>query len=87
MKIRLAKYLVLFLLTLLVNGIRAVEIKGTINLGSDWHPEVFLASINNPEDLFVSSPDFLLTSAPINADGTFEIKAMEIPKEPRFYRL
>ena len=87
MKTRSAKYAFLFLFVFFVNLSNAADIKGKINLDSDWHPEVFLASIDNPEDLFVSSPDFLLTSAPINADGTFEITGMEIPKEPRFYRL
>ena len=87
MKSRSAKFTFLFILVFLANLSNAADIKGRINLDSDWHPEVFLASINNPEDLFVSSPDFLLTSAPINPDGTFEISNLEIPAEFRFYRL
>ena len=65
----------------------AFKLKGNIKLGDGWHPEVYLASINNPEDLFVSSPDFLLASALVDADGSFEISHIELPNEQRFYRL
>ena len=85
MKLRL--FLYIFFLVQIAGRAPAVELSGKIKINNDWHPEVFLASINNPEDLFVASPDFLLASALLNADGTFVFNNLELPDDPRFYRL
>jgi len=79
---------ILFLLFLLISWqINAMEIKGKISLEEGWQPVVFLAALNSPADLFVASPDFILSETLIQPDGTFQINTNDVPDDPRFYRL
>ncbi len=64
-----------------------MEIKGKISLEEEWQPVVFLAALNSPADLFVASPDFILSETLIQPDGTFVINTNDVPVDPRFYRL
>ncbi|MBN1822047.1 MAG: helix-turn-helix transcriptional regulator [Prolixibacteraceae bacterium] len=63
------------------------ELKGKVDYANDWQPVIFLASLNSPADLFVASPDFILSKTIIGADGSFSFKDVVIPDEPMFYRL
>lgn len=64
-----------------------MEIKGHIDLEEGWQPVVFLASLNSPDNLFVASPDFILTRTFIKPDGTYAIQTDDVPEEPMFYRI
>jgi DNA-binding CsgD family transcriptional regulator len=83
----LKKLVYLILLIIASFPLKALEIKGTIQLQADWHPVVFLASLNSPENLFVASPDFVIAETFIQPDGSFTIQTSSIPEDARFYRL
>lgn len=85
MNIKKSVYLLLVLLVSF--SLKAMEIKGTIELQNDWQPVVYLASLNSPDNLFVASPEFVIAETFIQPDGTFSINTTSIPEDPRFYRL
>ncbi len=65
----------------------AMEIKGRIEIGDEWQPVVYLASLNSPEALFVASPDFIIAETFIQPDGTFILKTENVKEDYMFYRL
>jgi len=77
----------ILLIALGMTTLRAMEIKGTIQLQDDWHPVVYLASLNSPENLFVASPEFVIAETFIQPDGSFSIRTTSVPDDLRFYRL
>ncbi|MFV0593006.1 MAG: LuxR C-terminal-related transcriptional regulator [Draconibacterium sp.] len=83
------QYRKLFVIILLLFSFRsqALIIKGHIELEEGWQPVVFLASLNSPDDLFVASPDFILTRTFVKPDGTYFIQTDDVPNEPMFYRI
>lgn len=66
--------------------IHASNINGKILLNDGWQPVLFMASINSPENLNVTSPDFNISKTLINPDGTFTFQNITLPADPRFYR-
>lgn len=78
-------WLALFLSFGSVSGI-AANISGKIELDNDWQPVLFMASINSPENLNVTSPDFIISKTFINPDGSFSFQNITLPTDPRFYR-
>ena len=80
-------FLVFLVLTLNWVLVNAANINGKIELNDGWQPVLFLASINSPENLNVTSPDFNIAKTFINADGTFSFQNITLPSDPRFYRL
>jgi hypothetical protein len=64
----------------------AANISGKIHLNDEWQSVLFMASINSPENLNVTSPDFNISKAFINPDGTFSFQNITLPSDPRFYR-
>ncbi|MEM1119018.1 MAG: helix-turn-helix transcriptional regulator [Bacteroidota bacterium] len=63
------------------------RIQGTVNLQADWQPQIYLAAIDKLNDYYRASADLVIQIAPIQADGSFEVKGDNLPNEPRFYRL
>lgn len=84
---RLKILISILLLSMGIAKLRAMEIKGTIQLQDDWHPVVYLASLNSPENLFVASPEFVIAETFIQPDGSFSIRTTSVPDDLRFYRL
>ena len=80
------KFLIFFSLSLSSLLISAANINGKIELNKDWQPVLFLASINAPENLNVTSPDFNIAKTFINADGTFQFQNITLPSDLRYYR-
>ncbi len=52
-----------------------------------WQSKVYLATVNSPEDLFITSPDYIINSADIKPDGSFTLSGDYLPDDLRFYRL
>ena len=73
----------LLLLSLFNN---AANISGNIQIYGEWQPMIFMASINSPENLNVTSPDFIIAKTIINPDGTFSFQNITLPSDQRFYR-
>ena len=65
----------------------AYDIKGYLDLDSNWQDRLFLASINSPENLFVASPNFIINETVVGPDGFFDLSGQDLPDDPRFYRL
>ena len=63
------------------------EIKGKLNISSDWQHQVFLSTINKLDDYYNANPEFIIQVGNIKSDGTFTLKGDNLPPEPRFYRL
>jgi len=63
------------------------SIKGKVNINEEWQPKIFLAAVKKLSDYYRTSPDMILETAPINSDGSFELKGNNLPKEKRYYRL
>jgi DNA-binding CsgD family transcriptional regulator len=84
---RWRKPFILFLIFFFSLQSQAMDITGRIELEEGWQPLVFLAALNSPSDLFVASPDFILSETLINPDGSFQITTSDVPDNPRFYRL
>lgn len=80
---------ILIFIGLLLVGVqaRAFEIKGKVKLSDEWQPHIYLAAIETPANLFVSSPEFMINEAPIAEDGSFSISGTDLPADPRYYRL
>lgn len=85
--VMMKKLVSLLMMVVFFFQVKALEVKGRIDLPADWQPVVFLASLNDPENLFVASPDFIIAETLIQPDGTFNIQASSVPDDPRFYRL
>lgn len=49
--------------------------------------KVYLATVNAPEDFFITSPDYIINSAEIKPDGSFTLSGDYLPDDLRFYRL
>jgi len=63
------------------------SIKGKVNINDEWQPKIFLAAVKKLSDYYRTSPDMILDTAPINLDGSFELKGNNLPSEKRYYRL
>ncbi|WP_372776711.1 response regulator transcription factor [Mangrovibacterium sp.] len=81
------RFFILFLSLFLSSAVQAYEVQGNIQLSEEWQPRVFLASISSPENLFVSSPEFVINEAVVLPNGDFLLNGMDLPAEPRFYRI
>ncbi len=64
----------------------AANINGKVTIHSGWQPILFMASVNSPEDINVTSPDFNISQTLINPDGTFTFQNITLPPDLRFYR-
>lgn len=62
-------------------------IAGHLNLGEEWQPKVYLAAINKLSDYYRTSPDMIVNTAEVAADGSFSLVGDNLPSEARFYRL
>ena len=80
------KILAVTLWLLLSSFCNAANIDGNIQLSNGWQPVIFMASINSPENLNVTSPDFIISKTFINPDGSFSFQNITLPSDPRFYR-
>ncbi len=76
-------FFILLLNSLLGSG---ANISGKIQLNNEWQPVLFMASINSPENLNVTSPDFNISKTFINPDGFFSFQNITLPSDSRFYR-
>lgn len=63
------------------------SIKGKVNINEEWQPKIFLAAVKKLSDYYRTSPDMILDTAPIQSDGSFELKGNNLPNEKRYYRL
>ncbi len=63
------------------------EIKGQLNISSDWQHQIFLSTINKLDDYYNANPEFIIQVGNIESDGSFTLKGDNLPLEPRFYRL
>ncbi len=75
----------LLLFSLLANG--KYSIQGKVSLSQKWHPVIYLASLNSPDDIFVASPDFIINKSAIDDEGNFLLTGDDLPGENLFYRL
>ncbi|MFK8008465.1 MAG: response regulator transcription factor [Saprospiraceae bacterium] len=62
-------------------------VKGQVNINENWQPKIYMAAVNKLSDYYRTSPDMIIKSAEIDANGKFEIKGDNLPDEKRFYRL
>jgi len=62
-------------------------VKGQVNINENWQPKIYMAAVNKLSDYYRTSPDMIIKSAEIDANGKFEIKGDYLPNEKRFYRL
>lgn len=62
-------------------------IEGQVNLGTDWQPKIFMASVNKLSDYYRTSPDMIVNTAAIDSSGYFVLSGDNLPDEQRFYRL
>jgi len=87
MILKTASRILIFIWLLLSSlWINAANISGKIQLNDGWQPVLFMASINSPENLNVTSPDFNISKTFINPDGTFAFQNITLPSDQRFYR-
>ena len=71
----------------LTPAIASYRIEGKVNLGEEWQPQIYLAIIEHLSDYYRTSPELIVNTGLINADGTFVIEGDELPENQRFYRL
>ena len=62
-------------------------VKGQVNINEDWQPKIYMAAVNKLSDYYRTSPDMIIKSAEIDANGKFILKGDNLPNEKRFYRL
>ncbi len=62
-------------------------VKGRVNINENWQPKIYMAAVNKLSDYYRTSPDMIIKSTDIDANGKFEIKGDNLPNEKRFYRL
>lgn len=81
----------LFSLLLLLTGLTSIAaqytISGQVNLSPEWQPKVYLAAVNKLSDYYRTSPDMIVNTAIVEADGKFTMIGDNLPEEARFYRL
>ena len=63
------------------------KIHGRVNLGDEWQPKIYLAIVEELSDYYRASPDLIVNTGLIEADGSFRIEGDELPDRPYFYRL
>ena len=63
------------------------EIKGKLNITTDWQHQIFLSTINKLDDYYNANPENIIQVGSINEDGTFKLVGNNLPLESRFYRL
>jgi len=63
------------------------EIKGKLNISSDWQNQIFLSAINKLDDYYNANPEDIIQVGNIESDGTFTLTGENLPLESRFYRL
>ncbi len=83
----LIKILILLQFAFFIEVNAQYTIKGKVNLGSDWQPKIYMASVNKLSDYYRTSPDMIVNTAAISPDGSFEIKGDNLPSEEQFYRI
>ena len=62
-------------------------VKGQVNINENWQPKIYMAAVNKLSDYYRTSPDMIIKSAEIDANGKFILKGDNLPNEKRFYRL
>ncbi|TKG88900.1 DUF4369 domain-containing protein [Puteibacter caeruleilacunae] len=65
----------------------AYQIKGKLDLSSKWQNVLYLSSVDGFKNLFIKSPDYIINSATIDKDGSFEFTGNDLPEDGRFYRI
>ncbi len=80
-------FILLFCCLFYWKGQAAYTVKGTLNMKGDWQYKVYLATIDKLDDYYSANAEFVINVAPINEDGTFEIKGDNLPDYTQFYRL
>lgn len=81
-------YIFLFIFaSTITNSFAEYEIKGSINLSSEWQPQIFLSTINKLDDYYNIDPEFIIQVGKIEQDGSFILRGDNLPSESRFYRL
>ena len=63
------------------------EVKGQLNISSEWQHQIFLSTINKLDDYYNANPEDIIQVGSIQSDGTFILTGDNLPLEPRFYRL
>lgn len=63
------------------------KIHGRVNLGDEWQPKIYLAIVEELSDYYRASPDLIVNTGLVGADGSFVIEGNELPDSPYFYRL
>ena len=76
-----------FLLVFFIQNALGFDLRGKVDVAKDWQPVIYLASLDSPEDIFVASPDFILSKTIIDSDGSFQFDPIPLPSDQRFYRL
>lgn len=62
-------------------------ISGNIKINNQWQNKIYLSKIQSMSTFFIASPAFIVDTATIHDDGTFEFDLDSLPDEPTFYRL
>ena len=71
-----------------VTGSYGYTIGGVIkNINACYYPRVYLAVINNIDDIYTVSSENIIASADMDASGNFVITGNDLPKDKRYYRL
>lgn len=86
--LRYSKHYLIIFLSLAPLASFCFSIKGQFKgVDSCYYPKVYLATINDIDNLTSISSRFVIAEADINADGSFIIEGDFLPKEKRFYRI
>ena len=69
--------------------IEEFALNGNIKINDQWQNKIYLSRIKSMSSFFIASPAFIVDTAIIQDDGTFEfdLDLDSLPKEPTFYRL
>lgn len=78
---------ILFSIIFIVTASAEYEIKGRLNISSDWQNQIFLSTINKLDDYYNANPEDIIQVGNIESDGTFTLAGDNLPLESRFYRL
>jgi len=81
------KIIIVLQFAFFLEGNAQYAVNGKVNLGGDWQPKIYMASVNKLSDYYRTSPDMIVNTASVSPDGTFSIKGDNLPKEERFYRI
>jgi len=63
------------------------RITGKVSLKGEWQYEIFLATIDQLDDYYSANAEFIVNTAPIDADGSFTLTGDNLPGYSQFYRL